>query len=386
MGRPPTPLGTWGNVKRSEIAPGRWRARARYRDFDGVTRPVERFAKTGAAAERALVEALRDRTKAGAAHEINPDTTLGNVADVWIKGLREGGKHSETTINLYQSAIDVHIKPALSGVRVREASVGTLERFFGAIGSIAVAKRCRVVLTGMMGMCARHDAIDHNPVRETTQRVKAKADRKPVRALTLPELAVLRLNVATWSGGNNLGPSRAEDLPDLFDVFLGTSGRIGEVLAIRKGDINLDGETPTLEFTGTIVGSKRQGYGKTAGSHHIVVLPAFTVAAIERQLARDLPTDQDLLFPSRNGGPRMTNNVRRQLREARGKEFDWVTPHTFRKTAATIVNQNFDLEAAAAQLGHSSSRVTLAHYIERAAQAPDVRSALDLLAPLGIGT
>lgn len=80
----------------------------------------------------------------------------------------------------------------------------------------------------------------------------------------------------------------------------------------------------------------------------------------------------------------MADTVRRQLSAAKGPEFGWVTPHTFRKTAATIVNQGFDVEAAAAQLGHSSSRVTLAHYIQRASQAPDVRSALELLAPLGI--
>ena len=32
-------------------------------------------------------------------------------------------------------------------------------------------------------------------------------------------------------------------------------------------------------------------------------------------------------------------NVRRELREARGEELAWITSHTFRKTAATILDE-----------------------------------------------
>ena len=42
MGRPPLPLGTWGRIRRYQVGPKTWRAVANYRDYDGVTRPVER--------------------------------------------------------------------------------------------------------------------------------------------------------------------------------------------------------------------------------------------------------------------------------------------------------------------------------------------------------
>jgi integrase len=379
------PLGTWGRVTRTNLGNGQWRARAKYRDFDGMTRTVERFDRTGAAAERKLVTALRDRTRSGSADEITPDTNLSVVADLWLASLEAGGRHADQTMDLYRSAVVRHIKPALGGVRVRETSVGTLERFLGSIKGVATAKRCRVVLTAMMGLAARHDAIDHNPVRDTTSRSTPKDERKRVRALDLVELAQLRKNIAAWSGGNQFGPPRSADLPDLFDTMLGTGGRIGEVLAVRRADVDLASSPPTLTFTGTIVGTSRQEFGKTSTSHRVVVLPNFAAAAIRRQIGRDIPTDQDLLFPSRAGGPRMTNNVRRQLREARGDEFDWVTPHTLRKTTATTIERDVDIEAAASQLGHSGSRVTREHYIERAAQAPDLRRSLDALAPVSGG-
>lgn len=56
-----------------------------------------------------------------------------------------------------------------------------------------------------------------------------------------------------------------------------------------------------------------------------------------------------------------------------------------RLTTATTIERDVDIEAAASQLGHSGSRVTREHYIERAAQAPDLRAALDALAPVSGG-
>jgi integrase len=46
------------------------------------------------------------------------------------------------------------------------------------------------------------------------------------------------------------------------------------------------------------------------------------------------------LFPDVLGGFSDPANVRRELREARGDdELSWITSHTFRKTAATILDE-----------------------------------------------
>lgn len=382
MARPPLPLGTWGKISRKETAPGRWRARAQYRDFDGVTRPVERYGKSGAAAERALIAALRDRGAPARDGIIDRDTTVESLARVWLAGLRADNELRPQSIEQYRSAIDAHIVPALGDVRVGEVSVGLLDRFLRARKSPAVAKRCRVVLTGMFALAARHDAIDHNPVRETAKRT---SERNAVRAMTVLEVAELRARVAAWAGGNVSGPPRALDLPEILDVMVGTGARIGEVLALRRDDTDLAADPPTVTVRGTVVGNRRQEIPKSDTSRRTMILPSFTVAAIRRQLARDLPSVEGLLFPSRTGGVRMANNVRRQLRDARGDDFDWVTPHVFRKTVATAVERAADIEAASAQLGHSGTAVTRVHYIEKTMLGPDVRDVLEQYSPVSRG-
>jgi len=50
--------------------------------------------------------------------------------------------------------------------------------------------------------------------------------------------------------------------------------------------------------------------------------------------------------------------------------------HTFRKTVATLVDRERGTGDAAAQLGHSSQRITTRHYVETADLAPDVSDVL----------
>ncbi|MEU4556183.1 hypothetical protein [Micromonospora violae] len=74
------------------------------------------------------------------------------------------------------------------------------------------------------------------------------------------------------------------------------------------------------------------------------------------------------------------DNVRRQWREARADtDLAWVTPRTFRKTVATLIEEETDTKSAAAQLGRSSEEVTATYYIAKPAQAVDVPDILERL-------
>ena len=46
MGRPPLPIGTMGEIRCYALGRGRVRAVANYRDYDGMTRRVERVGRT----------------------------------------------------------------------------------------------------------------------------------------------------------------------------------------------------------------------------------------------------------------------------------------------------------------------------------------------------
>ncbi|GGJ96998.1 hypothetical protein GCM10010123_28730 [Pilimelia anulata] len=96
------------------------------------------------------------------------------------------------------------------------------------------------------------------------------------------------------------------------------------------------------------------------------------------------PVGHDAIFASRKGTWLSPQNVRRQWRQARADAgLAWVTPHTFRKTVATLIDKDANAKKAAAQLGHGSEEITKKHYIVKPALAPDVS---DILEQLGAGS
>ncbi|GED96438.1 tyrosine-type recombinase/integrase [Gordonia crocea] len=377
MGRPTLPLGTWGKITRTQVSDGRWRARARYRDYDGHTRVVERYGASGAKAERTLIEALKTRSKVRAADaDITRDTRLADLAQAWLQ-VREKDGLAQATLDLYAQTVNVHITPGIGQVMVGEATVGVCERFVSTKTG-TVAKRCRMVLTGMMQLAAQHDAVDRNPVRETTA---VNLGKKTPKALDTATLAVYRHRVAAWCAAGSGGRPRDTDLPDLVEVLIGTGARINEVLPIEWADLHWggDGDDPA-----TLVLHR----SKSPEDEFVVVLPDFAVKALRRQRKRKHPGA--LVFPSHSLTVRASRNVNRQLREARNftgdgtkanPDLSWVTPHTLRRTVATVVAEALGDEAAAGQLGHSSPTVTRKHYIDRR-WASDVTGVLDGLAPV----
>ena len=83
VGRPPLSVGSYGSISIAQYGTG-YRARTLSRDYDGVTRRVERHGQTRGAAERALLLALRDRMHVGAEAEITPDTKIAGLAETWF--------------------------------------------------------------------------------------------------------------------------------------------------------------------------------------------------------------------------------------------------------------------------------------------------------------
>ena len=78
--------GEWGEVSVSRPPGGSlYRARAWFRDFDGVRRMVERDARTEWAARTALETALAERARRGAG-SLRGSDTFAAAATVWSSG------------------------------------------------------------------------------------------------------------------------------------------------------------------------------------------------------------------------------------------------------------------------------------------------------------
>jgi integrase len=66
------------------------------------------------------------------------------------------------------------------------------------------------------------------------------------------------------------------------------------------------------------------------------------------------PNENDAVFATRNGTWHQVVNVERRWRQIRKDTgYEWVTPHTFRKTVATLISEASTSELASRQLGHS---------------------------------
>ncbi|MGW5312965.1 tyrosine-type recombinase/integrase [Nocardia thailandica] len=402
MPRAPLPIGAYGKITSRQQKNGSWRASTRYRDQDGITRPVHRFGSTRGRAESALRTALMARSGGQSESLITRETRLAELAELWLaeKALQQGV--TQQTLDLYRREIDVStdkradpsavkIKSALGGLRVREATTSRLDAHLKKIvaaGHREKARRQRVILSEMMRLAVRHDAIDRNPVREVADLPR---ERRTPRAADLDTLAELRAHLLAWVQGRDgdgdtgyHGPRRNPRVLDVAEVELGTGPRPGEVLALRWRDVDLAAVPPTITFAGTIVRLKgagliRQPRTKSDAGFRTVLVPGFAAEALRRVRAHPVPSELDLVFPNRDGGIWDPHNFGRLWRQARGEQFAWVTAKTFRKTVASLIAEEYGLAAAARQLGHANETVTRRHYVDQPSTAPDFTAALDRL-------
>lgn len=364
-------MGTFGDIWFEPAPGGKVKARARFRDEDGVLRRVQATGDTERAAERNLKVILSRRTYVGSAGELTPDSSFGQLVTVWLADLDLEGRLAPSTRYLYERNMRQLVLPAFEHFRLREITVSKVDRFLKLQRqkSYSIAKQSKVVLSLAFGLAVRYEAMARNPVRETA---RLRRPSSSATSLTVPQVQAIRRAVADWRRGEGLsGPPPDGQLEAIIEVMLGTSARIGEVLAIRACDVDLEASPVTVRLCGTIITPKgtptyRQDQPKTSKSVRTVAVPSFTAAVLRERLALlDGEPEEHLVFFSRNHTPLTTNNVRRRLRailEAAGIE--GVTPHAFRRTVATVVDRAGGADLAAEMLGHTSSDITRLHYIE----------------------
>jgi len=378
MARPPLPLETYGKIKRTTHN-GKPAARAYYRDSDGVTRKMLRTRPTPAAAERALIEALRDRL-APAGDLITADSTLEELAASWKVEMLADAKLADGTKLSYQGALNTILR-GLSGVRVVEATPAKLHRYIQAVAKTkpGAARTSRIVLKHMMAHAVYAGALTSNPVEET----KAVTPRKPnVKALRAADIAAIRDLFEAWDKGvDKYNRPRNGSVRDTMDMYAATGARAGEILALRWSDFDFSTDPPMVTLNGTVARSLEgknviQDRLKTDKSWRQLDLPQFVAPMLEE---RARSRYNDLVFPSAVGTPRWPSNLRRDWRSAlEGTAYARVTPGAFRKAVATLLAEEMGAEAARDQLGHTGFG-NLKNYVERASRGPASASTVQKL-------
>ncbi len=360
MARPRTPISAWGTIHTVEVAPGKWRARARYRHDDGKLRQVQRFGASEAKATTALRLAMTT-VQQSSVPEVKSRTRIRDLGERFI--VSKAGR-APVTVADYTRIVRKVIVPRIGDLAVSEATPDRLQRFLEVVAAEngpGAAKTARAVLSGMMGLAARSDAVRANPVRELAS-VASSTSTKGATAIPVDELPAV---LAAVRGDKRLA---AMDLVDLVEFVAGTGVRIGEACALRWEDVDLEAGTVDIRKSKTEAGVRR------------ITVPAGVLGMLGDRRLRGGPNDVGVVFPTVRGRERDARGAAREWADARerlklpaGYSF-----HSFRKTVATALDQaGLSARDVAEYLGHANPAITQSVYMSKTVGGRRAADALD---------
>jgi len=388
LGRPPTPIGSYGSINARQIKPGVWEARTYFKEADGsLSRPKRRGA-TETQATNNLKAALTEMAQRVLAGQVNAATKFRVVAELYYADLElavELGNLSPNTLRVRRSYLDNHILPALGGLRCKPeltvTAINNLRRAkLGKGMKPAHWRQIQVVIAGVCDVAVVAKALDSNPVKDLPKLTKstgAKTAAKKVRALSKTQ----RADVAAALEADAIAVRHS--VPAIVHGLLAAGVRIAELIACSGEDLERVDGRPFLRVDHRLITVKGKGTVRiereenSKGKGQYLELPKWTWAVLgPRKLAAG-PTGP--LFPAIRGGWMNPSSAVTNVSAAMDRAgFDWVTSHVMRKTHGTVLAEaGLAARQVMQRLGHTQESTTEKYYIAEVAQDPAVMEALE---------
>jgi integrase len=280
-----------------------------------------------------------------------------------------------STLESYRSHIDVHLIPAMKGIRLRDLEPDHVNKMLASLvrigASPATANRVRATLRAALNSAVKSRHI----VRNAAALSEPRKERKGRIAPLTPEQA---RTLIRETRNDTLGP--------LIEVAIYTGMRQGELLALRWSDVDLEAGIVTISRTLTWERNEdREGRRmvpvfsdpKTEQSRRSIRLTTGAVDALNRQRERVAGLQQtatvknwrpiageDLVFPSSYGTPLNSSNVTNRLKailERMGLPHQRF--HDLRHlTASLLLSEGVDIFTVKEILGHSQISLTANTY------------------------
>lgn len=161
MSRPVQPLGTYGSISVRKAGPA-YAATTRYRDPDGGYFRVQASGTTEMKAK------IAERAGTTGDSDLDGNISLTGLARYWLEETRVSGRQAPQTLDAYERNLETVVLPALGKLRLRELTVGRVDRFLKALAPDhpSRARRAKIVLALVFDLAVRHDAAPKNPVRD----------------------------------------------------------------------------------------------------------------------------------------------------------------------------------------------------------------------------
>lgn len=365
---------TAGKWKRAPTARSaqRWRARCTVRGYDGMIGELSRVAKTKRLATEALEKALTERHNVGA--EMTSSTHLTEAAQLWLTQIkRTDSRLSARTIEAYERGLYRYVDITGSSIRgltlVQLNDPQRLKKFLQIVADkhgTASAKMAKSIVSGVLRMAVENGVLPHNALREirpvVAQVVKPDTrERDTTRALTREERDSLIANADKMALSETISPStrrKRQTVADLLALMAGTGVRINEARSLRWEDLDL--ENGTVHINGT----------KSKAAKRRLTLPAWLTTRLKNR-ADTFGTD-GLVFASPHHVTQperrwdASNSAKAVARVFTASGFAWATPHTLRRTVATLLDAaGVPIARIADQLGHADPAMTASIYLGR---------------------
>lgn len=389
-----------------------WRARGRIRDRTNHYREVIVIRDTKGAAKREAqrrLDRLSAQIKAGVVDD--RPATVAELAERWLEAkartaaaptaapeVRPGRKIrqekglSPNTLASYATTVRAAIVPNFGAMRLDDLTVRMLDDALIALDERRSTREIRTTLGQILGHGVARGWLVNNPMQYVSSPSRVRTE---VEALTVPEARLLlklaRDEVGSFRvsrTGKDLGGKRVNaDLADCLYVLLGTGIRIGECLALRWGDVELEAEVPTITVAGTMIEPRgkevperyRQAFTKGKESRTIALPDAVVDALKSRKAQARSQAPEAFVYAGATDEPAWASNIRTRLRNlTKGiPELEGTSPHTLRRTVGDRLFEVYGLQAVIDVLGHSPGGVTFRHYVRSRRVDPTLRHALD---------
>jgi integrase len=371
MGRPPLEVNTYGRIRTRQLPGGNWRAECRYRDNDGVTRPVSKIGESEAKAVRALKTALASRSHGSS---LTSSSKFVDVAPLWLAEKQRENRGN--SVDKYRRTLNATVLPAFGQLRLHEVTTPRIDQWVHAqraTHSASTTRGYRGVIGGVMGLAVRMGAITRNPV-VGVGRIVGGNIRDTKRAMTPAEREdfLLRLDTDEIARRHGMG--------DVLRYMMGTGVRLSEALGLRWFRVDL--REQIVVHGDSLVQETGKGLvlhePKSLAGFRVLPLPDFVVRTLHLRYPGE-GHELEPVFGNTKGGFRTPSNVHAYIRaDADRAGYPWFTSHVLRHTAATVLDQ-YQLTAReiSGYIGHANPAFTQSVYMDQRPETLRAATALD---------
>ena len=342
---------------------GRFGAEYPYRASDGTTKTLTTTKRTREAAFAWIVEKESDLANGLL---VSDSQGLSSYLDEWLKDAVEPAVARRT----YQKrvwAVDQHIAPALGGKNLGDLEPRTIQSLYASMAREGYAHETRlavhVTLKMALKQAVRWGLLNRNPCEmvDAPRDLGARHEEEEIRHLTDAQAKIL------------FGAANGSRWTNYYPVAVRTGLRLGELLALRWTDLDLEGNPGSLRVRRTLDTHSSAVFGppKTPPARRSVSLHFEAKDALISQremLSREglKVGGRDLVFPSAAGTPMSSDNLRKRYLAPALKSagLPYVTLHELRHSFASIMLHEWMAPPAVVSkmMGHKSIAFTFDLY------------------------